>query len=435
MPDTPHAHQPTTNSASISRLIALFVVGFAFCAAAISFGIRSSFGLFILPITTEFGWTVAAISSSLAVQNLLWGATQPLAGMLADRFGVARVLFLGGLLYASGLWGMAQAETMLSFQFTVGIMIGMAQACIGFPIVLGAIGKVAPPEHKGLFMGIGVAGGSFGQLVFAPFTRQLLDHLSWVDTLLILAMIALLPCLLAILISWLTVLLIAKRQRHREQKTANANAFTPSLYQCPDLRSTLHHAMTEQGFLLLVAGFFVCGFQLAFIIVYLPAFAALCGLATHAAPFGIALIGLFNIVGTIVAGMLGDRYRPKIPLAYIYLARSVVTLPLVLLPVTEFSLYMFSIGMGLLWLSTVPLTNGVIFQFYGPRYAATLFGIAFLSHQVGSFIGVYMSGLLFDATQSYDITWWISIFLGIMAFGANIAIRDRATLRPNMSTT
>ena len=391
----------------------------AFVAASVSFGIRSGFGLFVLPITAEYGWTVATISLALATQNLMWGIGQPFAGMAADRYGAPVVIAAGGILYASGLYLMASVDSEAAFHFSAGFLVGIAQSCIGFPVLLGAIVKASPPAHKGLFMGIGTAGGSFGQLAFAPITRALIDRFDWVDTLHILAILALGACILGFIISF------ANRRFSPPQAHPEAAKVQKTLYEIDRFQDTLQHAMREQGFLLLVAGFFVCGFQLAFIIVHLPNFAALCGLATHVAANGIALIGAFNIIGSVLAGSLGDRIRPKFPLAYIYLGRSLATLPLVLLPVTDISIYIFGIVMGLLWLSTVPLTNSVIIQLYGQRHAGTLFGIAFLSHQVGSFIGVYASGLLYDMTGSYDATWWGSIAFGIFAFWVNLLIRDQ----------
>ena len=395
------------------------VVISAFLAASISFGIRSGFGLFVLPITAEYGWTVATLSLALAIQNLMWGVGQPFAGMAADRYGAPLVLVFGGLLYASGLFIMATTPAEAAFHLSAGFMVGIAQSCIGFPVLLGAIAKSVPPAHKGLFMGIGTAGGSFGQLTFAPITRLLIDRFDWVNTLHILAIVALGACVLGLVIN------LAKRRIGQPQVSSGAIKSQKPLYEIDGFKDTLRHAKREQGYVLLVTGFFVCGFQLGFIIVHLPAFAALCGLAGHVAANGIALIGAFNIIGAIVAGSLGDRMRPKIPLAYIYLGRSLATLPLVLLPVTETSFYIFSAIMGLLWLSTIPLTSGVIQQFYGQRHAGTLFGITFFSHQIGSFIGVYASGLLYDATGSYDLTWWGSIALGLLAFAVNLMIKDR----------
>ncbi len=396
------------------------VVIAAFLAAAVSFGIRSSFGLFVLPITAEYGWTVATLSLALAIQNLMWGVGQPFAGMAADRYGAPIVLVFGGLLYASGLFVMANVDSEIGLHLSTGLIIGIAQSCIGFPVLLGAIVKIAPPAHKGLFMGIGTAGGSFGQLSFAPITRQLIDRFDWVDTLHILAIVALGICILGLVINF------ARSRFHQPQSQPQASKVQKTLYEIDGFKDTLQHAMRERGFLFLVIGFFVCGFQLAFIIVHLPNFAALCGLTGHVAANGIALIGAFNIIGSIVAGSIGDRIRPKFPLAYIYLGRSLATLPLVLLPVTDFSLYIFSIVMGLLWLSTVPLTNSVIIQLYGQRHAGTLFGITFFSHQIGSFIGVYASGVLYDVTGSYDLTWWGSIALGLFAFSVNLMIKDRS---------
>ena len=395
---------------------ALIVLICGSLALTISFGIRSAFGLFLPPVSAEMGWSVAYLSFVIALQNLIWGAAQPVAGAIADSRGARFVAIWGAVIYVGGLLLMAWGGNELLFGLGGGVLIGFALAALGFPVILGAVGRAAPDNRRSLYTGIATAGGSFGQFLFAPIGQELLSAIGWVDSLLALAAICMLIAALA----------LGVRSGSPAANPVNAPA-EPEL----SLREALGEAMRHRGFLLLTAGFFVCGFQVAFIGVHLPTFAALCGLPVSVGATGIALIGLFNIIGSIGAGYLGGRMRPKFPLSLIYFGRAVAILPMVLLPVTEVSLLIFSAVMGLLWLSTVPLTNGVIAQIFGPRHLGMLFGIVFFGHQLGSFAGVWIAGYAYDAFNSYDLVWWISIALGVAAGIVHLPIRDeRVRLRP-----
>ncbi len=388
-----------------------------FLALAVSFGIRATFGLFVLPIHADLGWSITALSLTLAVQNLLWGAAQPLAGALADTRGAPAVMIVGFVLYAAGLATMAYSSDLMVFGLGAGLLIGFAQSAIGFPIVLGAIGRTVPEERRSLCLGIATAGGSFGQFVFAPLGQSLLAGFGWINALLIMSMICVGAAALA--------LGMRADKPGKESNTGNHTAKGPVDGVEPGLRTVLSQAARHRGFMLLVAGFFVCGFQLSFIVVHLPAFAALCGLSATSGSTGLALIGLFNIAGTIAAGLIGAHYRPKFPLAMIYFGRAIACTAMVLVPVTAPVLYGFSVVMGLLWLSTVPLTSGVVSQIFGPKYLGTLFGIVFFSHQVGSFVGVWLGGYVFETTGSYTLIWWLSAALAVAAGLIHLPIDDR----------
>jgi MFS family permease len=383
-----------------------------FLALTISFGVRTTFGFFLAPLSLEFGWSLGALSLALAVQNLVWGAAQPFTGGLADTKGPAIVVGGGATLYAVGVAAMAVTQSETVFFVAAGLVVGVAQACLGFPIVLGALGRTASDARRSLYLGIATSGGSFGQLLFAPIGVGLLSALGRVDALLTLAAI----CLICVALA-----LGLRRGRQPSPQAAPAGAVAAS----PSLRATLRVAARHPGFLLLTAGFFVCGFQLGFVTFHLPAFAALCGLASNAAAIGLALIGGFNILGTIAAGQLGGMMRPKFPLSAIYAGRGLASLAMVTFTVTEPLLYGFSIVMGFLWLSTVPLTSGVVGRIFGPKYVGVLFGVVFFSHQVGSFLGVWMAGYLYDTYGSYDAIWWLSAALGLFAAVVNLPIDDR----------
>jgi MFS family permease len=398
-----------TSPSPPSGAILLLACGFA--ALAIAFGVRTTFGFFLPPITQSTGWSIGMLSLALAVQNLVWGAAQPFTGALSDSRGAAPVVAGGAAVYAAGLVVMALVPHPGAFLLGAGVLVGIGQAAIGFPVLLGAIGRAATPARRSLYLGIATAGGSFGQLLFAPIGPRLLEATAWQDALLILAVI----CLGAA-----GAASVGIAAGSRRGTPAPAVSSTPE-----PLGRALRGAARHRGFLLLNAGFFVCGFQLAFITFHLPAFAGLCGLTAGAAATGLALIGGFNIFGTILAGRLGGLYRAKFPLSLIYLGRAVACLAMVTLPVTEPLLYGFAIAMGLLWLSTVPLTSGLVGQIFGPRHVGALFGIVFFSHQVGSFLGVWLAGRLFDATGSYDIVWWLSAALGLMAALVHLPIDDR----------
>ncbi len=403
---------PVSDVAAHRRAILVLLCGFS--ALAIAFGIRATFGLFLNPISADLGWSIGTLSFAFALQNLLWGVAQPFAGALADSKGATKVVAGGLLLYAAGLVMMAWSDSLLLFDASTGLIIGMAQSAVGFPVILGAIGRATPPERRSLYLGIATAGGSFGQFIFAPIGQQLISSLGWIDALIAMAAIAVAATLLAVGL-----------RGEREAKAEFVDRLRTSADDGMRIREALAVAARHRGFLLLNAGFFVCGFQLAFITVHLPAFATLCGLAAAAGSTGIALIGVANIFGTVAAGQIGSIYRPKFPLSLIYFGRSLGAVAMVTIPVTEAVLYGFSIVMGLLWLSTVPLTSSVVSQIFGPKHVGMLFGIVFLSHQLGSFAGVWLAGYLFDVFGSYDLVWWLSAALGLFAALVHLPIDDR----------
>jgi len=409
--NTSTAPNATPDNAALNRALIVLICGFLVLSTG--FGIRVSFGFFLQPISTDMVWSIADLSFALAIQNLIWGVAQPFAGALSDRFGAAKVVIGGMLLYASGLAVMATTSDLIVFGVGIGLFIGVAQAALGFPVILGALGRTTPEKHRSLFIGIATAGGSFGQLLFAPVGQALLDSIGWVNALWLFAIIAV----------GMTALSLGLLREIRKPKTATAPLSSDN--DGPQtIREAARIAVRHKGFLLLTAGFFVCGFQLAFITFHLPIFAALCGLSGATAATGLALIGGFNIIGTITAGYIGGRLTPKYPLALIYLFRGLACMMLVIIPVTEGVFLAFSIIMGLLWLSTIPLTNGIVGRIFGQKFVGMLFGIVFFSHQVGSFVGLWIAGVLFDQTGSYDVLWWLSAALGLFAALVNLPIND-----------
>ncbi|MHC8507839.1 MAG: MFS transporter [Rhodospirillales bacterium] len=407
-----------SDSAALDRALIVLVCGFL--VLAVSFGIRISFGFMLVPVSEDMAWSITSLSFILAVQNLMWGVMQPFAGGLADRFGAAKVVAGGALLYASGLAVMASSDSQFMFGAGAGVMIGAAQAALGFPVVLGALGRTAPESSRSLLTGVAVAGGSFGQLMFAPIGQRLVDSFGWVDAVWLLAAAAAGAAVLG-----LGLLREVRKPRAPKPAGQSASPQVRDVFGGPQTAvQAAAQALRHRGFQLLTAGFFVCGFQLAFVSVHLPKFAAICGLTPVTASTGLALIGGFNIIGTVAAGWIGGKFIPKYPLALIYFLRGMVCLMLVMVPVTETVLYVFSVCMGLLWLSTVPLTNTIVGRIFGQQYVGMLFGVVFFSHQLGSFVGLWMAGALFDATGNYDLMWWISAALGLLAALVNLPIND-----------
>lgn len=373
----------------------------------LSLGIRHGFGLFLQPMSSEYGWGREVFAFAIALQNLVWGLAQPFAGMIADRFGAGRVLAGGGTLYALGLALMAASDSGPSLSLSAGLLIGLGLSGTAFSVVYGALGRAFPPHQRSMAFGIAGAAGSFGQFIMLPVEQSLIGTLGWFDALLALALLAALMVPLAAALA---------EPRHH----GNAGAVSGQ-----SMREALAEAGTHGGFWLLCFGFFVCGFQVVFIAVHFPAFVTDLGLSGRVGMMALALIGLFNVAGTYTAGWLGGRYRKKYLLAGLYLARAVVISAFLLLPITEVSIYVFAACMGLLWLGTVPLTNGVVAQIFGVKYLSTLFGFVFLGHQVGSFMGVWLGGFLFDLTGSYNAVWVITIGLGVVAALLHWPIDDR----------
>lgn len=376
----------------------------------LSMGIRHGFGLWLQPITQEQGWTRETFALAIAIQNIAWGVAGVLAGMAADRFGAMRVLMVGSLLYALGLAGMAWAPTPLLFALTTGVLIGAAQAGPTYAVIFGVIGRQVDPAKRSWAMGMAAAAGSFGQFLMVPVEGLLIDRLGWQQALLVLAALALLI---------LPLSLGLREPRARNLPSGPAQT----------LVQAVREAMSAPSFLLLMAGYFVCGFQVVFIGVHMPAYLKDQGLSPQVASYCLALIGLFNIVGTYVAGTLGQKLAKRKILAFIYLARAVVITAFVLAPVSAASAYVFSAVMGLLWLSTVPVTNALVAQIFGVAHLSMLSGFVFLSHQVGSFLGVWLGGVLYDRTGSYDIVWLIAIALGLLAAALNLPIREAPLVR------
>ena len=370
----------------------------------ISFGIRAGFGLYMQPISLEHGWGREVLSLSLAWQQLAWGALGAIAGGFADRYGPARVIAIGALLYVAGLIGMAYAPTPLAMHFFTGGLIGAALGCTSFGIVLAVIGRTVTPEKRSAAMGIATAAGSFGQFLLIPASQYLITKLGWHGALLGLAAVAVLILPLS---------------------TALAGKPAASAGPQQSLTEALREALGEKGFHLLFWGYFVCGFHIAMLTVHLPAFVTDAGLSPAHGMTALALIGLFNVIGTFGAGWLGGRFSKKYLLSTIYAIRAVLISTLVFLPLTPLTLYVFACGIGLLWLGTVPLTNGLVGQIFGMRYAAMLASIVFFGHQIGSFVGVWLAGHLYDTTGSYSGAFIASIGLGVFAALVNLPVNEK----------
>ena len=384
------------------------------CGAAIvtlSMGIRHGFGLWLQPMTQSLDWNRETFAFALAIQNLTWGVTGIFAGMLADRFGAFRVIVGGALFYALGLMGMASATTALQLSLSAGVLIGTAQAGTTYAVIYGVIGRNISASKRSWAMGVAAAAGSFGQFLMVPTEGFLIDFLGWQQALVALALAALL------------IMPLAWGLREPGFRGGAGHFREQSIMQA------LREAFRYRSFQLLMAGYFVCGFQVVFIGVHMPSYLKDQGLAASVASTSLALIGLFNVFGTYAAGVLGQRIQKKNILAFIYLARAVVISIFLLVPLSPMSVYVFSAVMGLLWLSTVPPTNATVAQIFGVAHLSMLGGFVFFSHQIGSFLGVWLGGYLFDRTGSYDIVWYIAIALGVLAALVNLPIKEAAIAR------
>lgn len=376
----------------------------------LSFGIRQTYGLFIIPISDTLHWPRGIFSFAIALQSLIWGLAQPVLGGLADRYGSGRVVALSALAYVAGLYLMSVSTDPWSMTFSTAFLTGVAMSGTSFSLVLAVIGRAAPPGRRGLYLGIGSAGGSIGQVVVVRFGQTLISSYGWVEALVLLAAVAGLIVPLSAVLA---------------EKTPAAGTVQAD----QTLRQALREARRHTGYLLLTAGFFVCGFQTLFIAAHLPAIVVDNGLSPALGGTAISLIGLFNIIGCLAAGVLGNRYSKKNLLSLIYFMRAVVMAGFFLLPMTSVSVVVFSSLMGVLFLSTIPLTSGIVAQVFGTRYMAMLYGIVFLDHQVGSFVGIWLGGVLFDYTGSYEIIWWTGVGLGVAAAIIHWPIDERAIPR------
>jgi MFS family permease len=375
---------------------------------ALSLGIRHGFGLFLPPMSAEFGWGREVFAFAIALQNLIWGLTQPFTGALADRFGAKRTVIVGGILYAIGLGCMSLADTPLSLSLSAGLLIGIGLSGTSFSVILGAVGRAVPMEKRSLAMGIAAAAGSFGQFAMLPGTLGLMSWLGWSVALLALGLLVALIVPLAAMLKDTPLPLTGQEQT---------------------LGEALREACSHSGFWLLALGFFVCGFQVVFIGVHLPAYLVDQHLPALVGTTVLALVGLFNIFGTYIAGWLGGRMSKPRLLSALYLARAVVIVAFILMPLTVWSSYAFGVAMGLLWLSTVPLTNGTVATLFGVRNLSMLGGIVFLFHQLGAFLGGWLGGYLFDRTGSYDLVWQIAVLLSLLAAALNWPVREQPVAR------
>jgi MFS family permease len=386
------------------------IIGFGCLISLMSFGPRSSLGFFLTPMSLANHWGRDVFAFALALQNLLWGIGQPLAGIIADRFGTVRVFCAGGLMFAAGLALMAYSSSAPLLDLSAGALIGFGLSGTSFMLILATFGKLLPPQKRSLAFGFGTAAGSFGQFLYSPLSVVLIDALGWQQTLIVFAvsMLAVLPFSLAL---------------------ATPVAASPQDAGQQSLRQALGEAFAQRSYVMLVLGFFTCGFQLAFITVHLPAYLIDRGLSATVGGWTLATIGLFNIAGSLTYGWLSDRMPKRYLLSFNYLVRALAILVFVSLPVTPFSCIVFGAVMGLVWLSVVPPTNGIIVVLFGTRWLGTLAGFAFFSHQIGGFLGAWLGGVVFDRFGSYDPVWWLASALGVLSALINMPIVEKPVSR------
>ena len=379
--------------------------------AMLSFGPRSALGQFLTPMSVDRHWGRDVFSLALAIQNLLWGAGQPFAGALADKFGAIRVLSAGAILYAVGLLLMANATSPAVLNLGAGVLIGFGLAGCSFSLVIGALGKLVPEQWRMLAFGAGTAAGSFGQFLFSPMANGLINGIGWESALVTFAAILLLILPLSLALA------------------TRGNADNVAGRHQQSAKEALSEAFRHRSYVLLVLGFFTCGFQLAFITVHLPAYLIDRGLSAADGAWTIAVIGLFNIIGSIMSGWFSGRLPKRYILSFIYFARALAIIGFITLPASGFSAILFGAVSGLLWLSTVPPTNGLVVVMFGTRWLTMLSGAAFFSHQVGGFLGVWLGGELFTRTGSYDMVWWLAVLFGVLSAVINLPIVEKPVAR------
>ena len=388
------------------------------CGAAIvtlAMGIRHGFGLWLQPITTQYGWTRENFAFAIAIQNLSWGVTGIAAGMLADKLGAFKVIIGGAILYALGLFGMAYMSTPFLFALSAGVLIGAAQSGTTYAVIYGVIGRNVPPEKRSWAMGVAAAAGSFGQFLMVPTEGFLISSFGWQQAL--------------VMLGFATLLMIPLSFGLREH--AFSNGSVPAKRD-QTIMEALKEAFKYPSFQLLMAGYFVCGFQVVFIGVHLPSYLKDKGLSPQVASYALALVGLFNVFGTYIAGSLGQRLAKSKILSFIYFARAVIVAVFILAPLTPMSVYIFASLMGLLWLSTVPPTNALVAQIFGIQHLSMLSGFVFFSHQIGSFLGAWMGAVIFDANKSYDVMWYIIVALGVFGGLINLPVKESAVPRSQL---
>ena len=398
-----------TNASDTQRLSMTQVLVCGAAVVMLSMGIRHGFGLWLQPITMDRGWSRETFAFALALQNIVWGLTGPFVGMIADRYGAFRVLLVGSALYAAGLVLMTLASSGTAFALTAGVMLGMAQAGTTYAVVYGVIARNVSAEQRSWAMGVTAAAGSFGQFLLLWVENWLIGAWGWQSALIVMGCAA------------LFIMPLAWGLKERSMATPGGPQ--------QSIAAALREAFAYPPFRWLTAGYFVCGFQVVFIGVHLPSYLKDHGLSPEVATTALALIGLFNVIGTYAAGALGQRLAKRHILAAIYALRGVVITIFVLAPLTPWSVYLFAAVMGTLWLSTVPPTNAIVAQIFGVQYMSMLGGVVFLSHQVGSFLGAWLGGRLYDMTGSYDIVWWLAVGLSVLATLANLPVRETAIVR------
>lgn len=381
--------------------------------AALTFGPRSSMGFFQLPMLADTGWSRADFGLAMALQNLMWGIGQPFFGALADKKGTWRVLVLSAVLYTSGLALMAMPQSIWFLHLGGGLLVGLGVASGSFGIILAAFARNVTAEQRSFAFGLGTAAGSAGMFLFAPYSQLLIDQLGWSDSLLVMSAMMLLVPVLAVP--------LRGNSSSGTQKQTDVEQ---------SIREALREAFGHHSYLLLTAGFFVCGFQVAFITAHFPAYIGDIGIDARYAVIGISLIGFFNIIGSLASGVIGQKYSKPAFLSLIYVGRSIAVTAFLLLPQTGTSVIIFSIVMGLLWLSTVPPTNSLVAIMFGTRYLGMLGGIVFFSHQIGSFLGVWLGGYFYDVFGSYNPVWWLGVALGLIAAIVHWPIQERPVARP-----
>jgi MFS family permease len=402
--------RPASGLASWRTPLVVIICG---CAIALlSFGPRSAVGFFLQPMSREFAWGRDVFGLAIAVQNLLWGLGQPIAGAIADRFGSLRVICGGALLYAAGLLMMRYAATPLSLDFSAGVLVGFGLSGCSFNLVLSAFAKLLPPERRGMALGAGTAAGSFGQFVFAPFGVALIDNFGWQTALTVFAALMLLIVPLSLALS-----------------TPPASSSNVPAAQQQSFTTALAEAFGHRSYVLLVLGFFTCGFQLAFITVHLPPFLTDSGISAQIGGWVIASIGFFNMIGSLSVGWMQNYLPKRYILSVIYFTRALATFAFISFPITPFSAIAFGAVSGLLWLSTVPPTSALVSLMFGTRWFATLYGFAFVSHQVGGFLGVWLGGIVFVKLGSYTPIWWLSILFGVLSALINLPIVEKPVER------
>jgi MFS family permease len=403
-------------AASSSKPVTWGTIVVVVCAcviAVISFGPRSTLGFFVTPIGSTHGWGRDVFGFAFALQNIIWGACQPFSGALADRFGTVRVMWVGALLYAGGLVMMAYSTTPGMFDISAGLLVGLGLSGCSFPLVLAALGKILPDQWRSIAYGAGTAAGSFGQFLYSPLAVLLIDQTGWQNTLFIIA---------ATLLLALPMSLALAAPRSTGARVSGVPA--------QSLKHALREALAHRSFVLLVLGYFTCGFQLQFITIHLPPYLLDQGLTAQVGGWTIAVIGLFNIFGSVASGWLATLMPKRYLLSFIYFTRALAILAFISFPITPTTCIVFGAVMGLMWLSTIPPTTGLIVLMFGTRWLAMLTGFAFFSHQLGGFLGVLLGGIAFERTGSYDLMWWLAILFGVLSALINLPIVEKPVARP-----